>query len=56
MFRDADTLAGFIQNLAETVKVGGYFVGCGFDGDAVARLMSKETTVVGRDGQRMCGH
>lgn len=49
MFRDANTLAGFLQNLAETVKVGGYFVGCGFDGDAVARLMSKETTVVGRD-------
>jgi hypothetical protein len=50
MFRDADTIAGFIQNLAEMVKVGGYFIGCGFDGDAVARLMSKENTVVGRDG------
>jgi hypothetical protein len=50
MFRDPDTLAGFLLNLAETVKVGGYFVGCGFDGDAVARLMSKESTVVGRDG------
>lgn len=50
MFRDANTLAGFIQNLAETIKVGGYFVGCGFDGDAVARLLVKESTVVGRDG------
>lgn len=50
MFRDANTLAGFLQNLGETVKVGGYFIGCGFDGDAVARLMAKENTVVGRDG------
>jgi hypothetical protein len=49
MFRDTNTLAGFLQNLAETIKVGGYFIGCGFDGDAVARLMSKENTVVGRD-------
>jgi hypothetical protein len=50
MFRDENTLAGFLTNLADTVKVGGYFVGCSFDGDAVARLMSTDNTVVGRDG------
>jgi mRNA (guanine-N7-)-methyltransferase len=50
MLRDENTLAGFLTNLADTVKVGGYFVGCGFDGDAVARLLSSEQTVVGRDG------
>jgi len=50
MLRDENTLAGFLTNLADTVKVGGYFVGCGFDGDAVARLLSSESTVVGRDG------
>lgn len=50
MFRDENTLAGFLTNLADTVKVGGYFVGCGFDGDAVARLLVKDQTVAGRDG------
>jgi hypothetical protein len=50
MFRDAPTLLGFLNNLADLVKVGGYFVGCGHDGDSVARLLSAEKTVVGRDG------
>ncbi|NDE15078.1 hypothetical protein EBZ80_09130 [bacterium] len=51
MFRDANTLAGFLTNLADLVKVGGYFVGCGFDGDAVARLLAgDELSVSGRDG------
>lgn len=53
MFRDRDTLSGFLTNLADTVKVGGYFVGCGFDGDTVARMLAAaggENSVVGRDG------
>ena len=50
MFRDEATLGGFLTNLADTVKVGGYFVGCGFDGDAVARLMATDQSVVGQDG------
>jgi hypothetical protein len=54
MFRDPDTLAGFLNTLADTVKVGGLFVGCCMDGDAVARLIAGaggENTVVGRDGR-----
>ena len=50
MFRDEVTLHGFLTNLADTVKVGGYFVGCGFDGDAVAGLLAKEDSVTGSDG------
>lgn len=50
MFRDENTLAGFLGNLADTVKVGGYFVGCGLDGDSVARLFAGQQTVTGRDG------
>jgi hypothetical protein len=50
MFRDQATLHGFLTNLADLVKVGGYFVGCGFDGDSVARLLAKEDSVSGRDG------
>ena len=39
-FRDRGTLDGFLRNVADTVKVGGYFVGCCFDGDSVAALLS----------------
>jgi hypothetical protein len=38
-FKDRGTLDGFLGNLTETVKVGGLFVGCCFDGDAVASLL-----------------
>jgi hypothetical protein len=51
MFRDQPSLDGFLTNLADTVKVGGYFVGCGLDGDAVARLLSADSNFVGRDGR-----
>jgi hypothetical protein len=50
MFRDEPTLHGFLTNLADTVKVGGYFVGCGFDGDQVAALLGSKDSVTGRDG------
>ncbi len=39
-FENAEKLAGFMQNLAEIVKVGGYFVGCGFDGETVFRRLA----------------
>ena len=55
MFRDEATLQGFLTNLADLVKVGGYFVGCGRDGDAVARLLASagpdQNSVVGADGR-----
>lgn len=54
MFRDEPTLGGFLMNLADTVKEGGYFVGCCRDGDSVARLMasaSDQSSVAGRDGR-----
>ena len=38
-FKDRSTLDGLLRNLSETVKVGGYFVGCCFDGDAVSTLL-----------------
>ena len=53
VFRDENTVAGFLTNLADTIKVGGYFVGCCTDGDAMARLLasSPDKSVVGRDGR-----
>jgi len=54
MFRDEATLTGFLTNLADLVKVGGYFVGCGKDGDAVARTMAgQEQSVVGGNAWMM---
>ena len=50
MFRDENTLAGFLMNLADTVKVGGYFVGCCMDGDAAAKMLHTQNSVTGRDG------
>lgn len=38
-FKDRVSLDGFMANLARTVKVGGLFVGCCFDGDSVAALL-----------------
>jgi hypothetical protein len=45
-------LRGFLNNLADSVKVGGYFVGCATDGDSVAALLlGEEQSVLGNDGR-----
>ena len=38
-FKDNETLTGFLTNLQETVKVGGYFIGCCTDGEKVFQLL-----------------
>jgi predicted NAD-dependent protein-ADP-ribosyltransferase YbiA (DUF1768 family) len=38
-FKDRASLDGLLRNLADTVKVGGFFVGCCFDGDKVIDLL-----------------
>jgi hypothetical protein len=38
-FEKKETLDGLLKNIADTVKVGGYFVGCCFDGDKVFNLL-----------------
>ena len=51
--KDMETFNGFLKNLEECVKVGGYFIGCCTDGDRVFRLLAdKETgeSVVGKEG------
>ena len=45
-FEDIGKVNGWLRNLASTVKVGGFFVGCCFDGDEVLRLL-KDTPVNG---------
>ena len=38
-FENEVMLNGFIKNLSETVKIGGLFIGCCFDGDKVFNLL-----------------
>lgn len=38
-FKDANTFNGILKNISETLKVGGYFVGANFDGDAVFNFL-----------------
>lgn len=40
MFKDRDSVDGFLSNVADNLKIGGYFIGCCFDGDAVHRLLA----------------
>jgi hypothetical protein len=39
-FHDRKSVDGFLRNVAENLNVGGFFVGCCFDGDAVYSLLA----------------
>ena len=43
LFKDRAMVDGFLQNVADTLKVGGYFVGCCFDGNTVTSLLRDKT-------------
>ena len=51
-FKNMDTLHGLLQNLLETVKVGGHFIGCCFDGDAVFRNLAPIETNYCLEGKK----
>jgi predicted NAD-dependent protein-ADP-ribosyltransferase YbiA (DUF1768 family)/SAM-dependent methyltransferase len=38
-FKDSQTFNGFLENIRDTLKVGGYFIACCFDGDKVFELL-----------------
>lgn len=40
MFKDRNSVDGFLANIADNLKIGGYFVGCCFDGDTVHKLLA----------------
>ena len=50
-FKDKDTLDGFLQNLQDCVKVGGYFIACFTDGQKVFDLLKgkKDGLAVGKE-------
>ena len=52
-FESTDSLNGFIQNLADTIKTGGYFIGCCFDGQRVFNMLREIDTgksKIGKEG------
>jgi hypothetical protein len=54
-FANKATLDGFLANVRDCVAVGGYFVGCCFDGDTVFRMLKgidKGHSKVGMDGTK----
>jgi SAM-dependent methyltransferase len=40
MFRDRHSVNGFLTNIADNLKIGGYFIGCCFDGDTVHKMLT----------------
>lgn len=46
-FSDEATLNGLLHNIHESLKVGGYFIGCCFDGDSVVRLLRDRRILIG---------
>lgn len=52
-FQAKETFDGFLKNLSDNLKVGGYFIGCCFDGERVFELLrsvEKGTSKSGMDG------
>ena len=55
-FKDLPTFEGVLNNLAASVKVGGYFVGCCTDGDQITKLLQGKAngeSVGGSEGDKM---
>ena len=51
-FETRETYAGFLKNVAENLKIGGYFIGCCFDGKKVFELLrstASGSSVVGTE-------
>ena len=46
-FSDEITLNGLLHNIHESLKVGGMFIGCCFDGDSVVRLLRERRILTG---------
>ncbi|NDD67499.1 hypothetical protein EBZ35_07625, partial [bacterium] len=57
ILKDETALFGFLENVSDCLKVGGYFIGCLRDGDAVFRLLSDgegretDTWSISRNGE-----
>jgi SAM-dependent methyltransferase len=51
-FKSMETFNGLLQNLSETVKVGGHFIGCCFDGETIFRKLAPIETNFCLEGKK----
>jgi hypothetical protein len=51
-FESEETLNGLLRNLSDTVKVGGTFIGCCFDGDKIFQMLSNVPKGQSKTGQQ----
>jgi mRNA (guanine-N7-)-methyltransferase len=49
-FESAEKFGGFLQNISENLKVGGYFIGCCFDGEKTFEFLRGRDSRVGEEG------
>jgi hypothetical protein len=49
-FETAEKFSGFLQNISENLKVGGYFIGCCFDGEKTFDFLRGREARVGEEG------
>jgi hypothetical protein len=48
-FASKEAFNGFLQNIAENLKIGGYFIGCCFDGEKTFEFLKGRDTRVGEE-------
>ena len=49
-FETAEKFGGFLQNISDNLKVGGYFIGCCFDGEKTFEFLRGRDARVGEEG------
>jgi hypothetical protein len=49
-FESSEKFNGFLQNISENLKVGGYFIGCCFDGEKTFEFLRGRESRVGEEG------
>ena len=49
-FESKEKFGGFLQNIADNLKIGGYFIGCCFDGERTFEFLRGRESRVGEEG------
>ena len=52
-FQNKESFDGFLQNIAQNLKVGGYFIGCCFDGEKTFEFLRGRETREGVEGDAL---
>jgi mRNA (guanine-N7-)-methyltransferase len=49
-FESAEKFGGFLQNISDNLKIGGYFIGCCFDGEKTFEFLRGRESRLGEEG------